>query len=285
MNYDDTNLPDSVRKENIRMHDRDSSIYDFRHPYMRDKKLQKRIIDEINQIDEALNRKNNIKVLDCGVGTGNLTIRCLEKGWQVTAVDISGGMLKVLSEKIKVDLSSRLSLVEADIDVYLADKINEFDVISFGATLHHLPDYLKTIKLSCRALKHGGVLYVTGEPAAVVNIRRAEIVLMRIDEYCNVFYKIIFRPRLIANIFARIFKFGSDEDNINESLAEFHADTGIDQNACLLQIEEEKLNIDRFEYYGMLGYKITRILASLLRIDQRSHFMLIARKNSAKGSH
>src|ERR1700730_6621130 len=37
--------------------------------------------------------------LDCGGGTGNLSLKLLERGWSVSVVDVSSDMLAVLSQK------------------------------------------------------------------------------------------------------------------------------------------------------------------------------------------
>jgi hypothetical protein len=64
-----SDLAEEVRQENIRMHDRDSRIYDMRHPYMRDKAFQASLQVYLSLITSLLASLESVKALDCGVET------------------------------------------------------------------------------------------------------------------------------------------------------------------------------------------------------------------------
>ena len=94
-------------------------------------------------------------ILDCGCGSGRDTKYFLEKGYKVTAIDGSEELCKRASELTGINVRK---LYFQDVDY-----INEFDGIWACASLLHvdikeLPDVF--LKL-CRALKEGGILYVS----------------------------------------------------------------------------------------------------------------------------
>lgn len=108
-----------------------------------------------------LNAKNEVKnVLEFGCGTGNITSELAQKGYAVTAVDLSEEMLTVADEKI-----AEQNL--ADVRFFMGDMSNfqigeEFDaVVSCCDSVNYLPDkeaVQNFIYCSQDALKSGGLL-------------------------------------------------------------------------------------------------------------------------------
>jgi len=272
-----SDLAEEVRQENIRMHDRDSRIYDTRHPYMRDKAFQASSKADLSLIISSLAPLESVKALDCGAGTGNLTLKFLDFGWRVTALDISSGMLEILRTKLTVG-GDCLETIEADAEEYLRGHECAFDVVAFGATLHHLPDYLTALELACKALKPGGILYVTGEPGLVEQISPWEYRLLRLDEYFNVFYKALCNPKHVLIVLRKILGAASI-DEVDESLAEFHVDAGINQELCRDVLKAYGMTLLCFERFGYFGFRLVRLLARLGRIDLCSQFKLLARRD------
>jgi ubiquinone/menaquinone biosynthesis C-methylase UbiE len=95
------------------------------------------------------------KVLDAGCGTGRNTVRFLEYGAEVTAVDVSAEMLKKLKNK-----KSLVKTIQADvIDLPLNDEL--FDIVVSNLVLGHLYWPEKAIAEFYRVLKNDGELYLT----------------------------------------------------------------------------------------------------------------------------
>jgi len=272
----DSELAKKVRQENIKMHDRDSQIYDMRHPYMRDKKFQESFKSDLALMASSLELVKSVRVLDCGAGTGNLTLKFLDFGWRVTALDISGGMLEALRAKV-TDGGDRLETVEADAEDYLRRQEGAFDVVAFGATLHHLPDYITVLKLACKALKPGGLLYVTGEPTLTTQVSFWEYRLLRLDEYFNVLYKMVSHPQHVLTVLGKVVALSRPEE-VDESLAEFHVDAGIDHDRCQSVLEASGLALLHLELFGYFGFRLNWLLARIGRVDLHSQFKLMARK-------
>jgi len=101
--------------------------------------------------------------LDFGCGTGNLTSKLLDLGWKVVAADISDSMLAILRQKLPEACSSgRLQILKiANKDLGFPD--GHFGMVVTYSVLHHLFDYMHTIKELCRVLDKGGVLYLDHE--------------------------------------------------------------------------------------------------------------------------
>lgn len=95
----------------------------------------------INIIIEAINEytnktKKDIKILDCGCGTGNYTDYLIKEGYYVISIDQNKSMLECLKNK---DLKNN-EIYEVDIKKKLPFDNNYFDVIIINQVLHHLND-------------------------------------------------------------------------------------------------------------------------------------------------
>jgi demethylmenaquinone methyltransferase/2-methoxy-6-polyprenyl-1,4-benzoquinol methylase len=94
-------------------------------------------------------------VLDVGAGTGRLTLPLVERGAQVTALDVSKNMLDVLKQK-----QSKVTTVVGDAeDLPFPDA--SFDVVTAAFLIVHLKDPRRFFDEVYRVLKPGGMFLVT----------------------------------------------------------------------------------------------------------------------------
>lgn len=107
-------------------------------------------------LDKYLSKRQNLKILDAGCGTG-AAFPYLKKFGQVIGVDISEDALKFARKRGRV--------IKANITA-LPFKNNSFDLITCFDVLYHLwvEDYRQAIKEFHRVLKPNGVLFLR-EPA------------------------------------------------------------------------------------------------------------------------
>ena len=103
------------------------------------------------------------KILDLGAGTGNLTLRLLEAGARVTAVDRNAAMLERLNEKC-AQYESRLVVLERDAGDLSPLESQSFDAINILLVLFAAEQPALVIREAWRVLRPGGCLVVT-EPA------------------------------------------------------------------------------------------------------------------------
>jgi len=101
-----------------------------------------------------------LRALDYGAGTGNVTHKLLALGYHVTACDISPDSLELL----KLEAKSEASLDTVTVDgSSLPFTDGQFDLVTLYSVLHHVPDYLRLIRGLIGVLKPGGTLFIDHE--------------------------------------------------------------------------------------------------------------------------
>lgn len=114
-----------------------------------------KLLDTVFQ-KAVLNKEKSIKVLEIGVGTGNLAKRFLDNNYNVIGIDQSREMLNVAKEKFP---NLRLRLGDF---LKIPFENNKFDVIVSTYAFHHLNDQEKTIAIEemFRVLKLDGSIVI-----------------------------------------------------------------------------------------------------------------------------
>ncbi|MFO0972656.1 MAG: class I SAM-dependent methyltransferase [Phycisphaerae bacterium] len=165
----DPTLAQRIRDDNRSLHDAPgyADFYDDQLALVRNPWEQRLFRDDLGRIAARLPRP--CRALDLGCGTGNLTLKLIELGADVTGVDLSAGMIARLQSKLQsrgVAEGARpgVRLIVSDVDAYLANVSQRFDLVCACSFLHHLPDYLATLTAAARAVAPGGCLYVAHEP-------------------------------------------------------------------------------------------------------------------------
>ena len=148
---------------NIKIHSVEAPIYDLIHTEIYGSSEQKRLIKRLKSA-QCLIEKNEKTALDFGAGTGNVTGKLLDLGYNVIAVDISPDMCRQLGFKYKKALiEQRLKIINTKIEDFNYE--HTFDLITCYSVLHHLPNYLFALERLCGLLKQGGVLFLDHEPS------------------------------------------------------------------------------------------------------------------------
>ncbi len=105
--------------------------------------------------------KGKPKILEIGAGTGRWTIPLLEKGFEVTATDISGNSLRILKTKaIKLHLEKNLTVVKNDFEKPIYKEY--FDAVFCFGVIHHLDPKKRNIIVRnvVKALKKDGNIFL-----------------------------------------------------------------------------------------------------------------------------
>ena len=120
---------------------------------------------------EKLGNLHGKKLLELGCGAGEASVYFAKKGADVTATDLSGGMLRVV-EKLAHKHGVTLKTHKTDADnIDLPDE--SFDIVYAANLLHHV-DIDRTLAEAKRVLKPGGI-FCSWDPIAhnpAINIYR-----------------------------------------------------------------------------------------------------------------
>lgn len=152
---------DSLNKQNIKYYDTEASTYDARRykntSGQRVDSFQKEILG-----DYFCELPNNANILELGCGTGRFLPFLSKKGFQLTGIDISTGMLEVAKERIKTEGISEVTLIKNEPGPLLF-YANTFDAIYSILVINLIKDYQNTFQEVARILKPGG-LFVFSVP-------------------------------------------------------------------------------------------------------------------------
>ena len=154
-------LQEQIHQANVTVHRFEAKYYEQLHPEVYSKQEQKRITTKLKTTDQQITN-NQRNALDVGAGTGNLTGKLLQMGYRVTATDISPDMCQTLKKKYSTYFSDKLTIINSPIEE-LNFSEGKFDLITFYSVLHHLPDYVTSLRNVSGFLKKGGVMYIDHE--------------------------------------------------------------------------------------------------------------------------
>jgi SAM-dependent methyltransferase len=173
---------DDILSANEAFHNLEADSYDSAQPYIRNQFAQRWFEQDIDRILNGLppDRKP-ARVLDCGAGTGNLSLKLLRRGCNVTSVDISHKMLTRLVSKARGAGLSAPTIVHSDVDSFLAGTAEQFDLICSSSFLHHLPDYRATYLSLVTHVRPQGFVYTSFEPMPLARLTVGQTLLSHFD--------------------------------------------------------------------------------------------------------
>lgn len=258
--------------------------YDTYETYLFDPALQQSLEDDLDKIGSHLSRLGHSpSCLDCGGGTGNLTLKMCKRGWAVTVVDVSGKMLNLLQGKARAQGYSP-TLIHKPIEEYLEATREPYDMVAFSSVLHHLYSYESVVERSLRRLNPGGVFYSNYDPLAPKSPFFARL----FDSFETTIAKALFDPAdVLPGIRRRLRKFFSRNDAefgravaSAGDLAEFHVRSGVDDSKILRLLQANQFSLVEHQRFATGRMNCTRALNRRLRLLES--FKIIAQRNSQK---
>jgi SAM-dependent methyltransferase len=214
--------------------------------------FQRLIEDDLRVIEKGLSgRKRGVRCLDCGGGTGNVTLKMLRLGWEVTVVDVSEQMLSILEGKVAA-AGRAATFVHDSIENYLSADTQCFDVISFSSVLHHLYAPLSVVERAAGGITRGGFFYSIFDPVPPSSAS-VEACFSSVD---TILAKIVHdRQDLLPGIGRRLKKFWTTPDSTYGravvspgDLAEYHARKGIDDALVARTLEQHGFRVELKRY-------------------------------------
>lgn len=244
--------------------------YDTYETYLFDPVLQQSLEDDLDRIGARLSRLGrSVSCLDCGGGTGNLTLKMCKRGWTVTVVDVSEKMLSLLHEKARAQ-GFYPALVHSTIEQYLETTHETYDLVTFSSVLHHLYSYLSVVERSVQRLRPGGVFYSNYDPLSRKHPFSARV----FESFETTIAKVLFDPRdVFPGILRRLRRFVSPNDpafgrvvTTAGDLAEFHVGSGVDDKQILQILQTNGFSVLEHKRFATGRTNFTRSLNNRLRL-------------------
>lgn len=110
------------------------------------------------QLLDSITFRKDMKVLDAGCGSGNLTFKIGERvpSGHVTAIDLSESMIKKCNEEVKLHPKNNIEFKVDGINDITFE--NEFDILFSNSVLHWISDINDAAERFYKALKYRGCI-------------------------------------------------------------------------------------------------------------------------------
>jgi ubiquinone/menaquinone biosynthesis C-methylase UbiE len=265
-------IQSEVIAANIEFYRRTAPEYDRYESCTFDHDLQRMLEADLDRmVKDRVSRGRTINCLDCGGGTGNLTLKMLRRGWTVTVVDISPEMLTILEKKL-ASKGFRATLVNEAIETFLDSTNESYDLIAFSSVLHHLYSYLSIISKTARKISPGGYFYSNFDPV----VPRFPRLVGFADSLDVIATKLLYnRSDFLPGVSRRIRKLMLRDDPLHGrrvagagDLAEYHAHTGVNDFRVLSALRENGLDIVEHARYAMGRTAFVRALSRQFHLHE-----------------
>ena len=269
-------VADRILRSNSEVHRVEAEFYDWIHPEVFGSYEQRQTNHDLDIIVSHLPKGRSIRVMDVGCGTGNITLKYLERGFDVRAVDLSPEMLGQLRAKIPAAKLSKVNLAEGNAEAAVSDPSTKgfYDIVSFSSVLHHLPDYMTVLSRALQQLRPGGFLWVCHEPLAIAteNAEAHAVFAGYIIKQADNLY-ILFRRALVYAWFAA--KHCRKPTRIDYSWSDYHARTGIAASTILKALESAGARVLLYESYNSRFSSILAACDHMLSVLPHQNFRFI----------
>ncbi len=243
-------IRDEVISANIAFYRDIAEKYDQYESCASEKYYQQMLDADLDKMQIQL-PAGSIHCLDCGGGSGNLTLKLLKRGWKVTVVDVSPHMLELSKAKVRAS-GYCAEFVNDSIENYLSCNDHFFSMITFSSVLHHLYSPVSVIKEVAMNVRPGGFFYSNFDPVRPSS-RFLETCFYNVD---TILAKALRdRKDLFPGVLRRIRKFRLTPDPAHSravgspgDLAEYHARTGLDERLIVETLEQQGFVVN-LEHY------------------------------------
>lgn len=244
----DTDNPEAeVISANIDFYREIAGKYDEYESCVQSEQLQEMLRADIVRMGTLLGPRNRkVHCLDCGGGSGNLSLKMLEMGWDVTVVDVSSNMLLLLEGRAQKS-GFHPVLVNSSIEAFLESSTDQYDIVSFNSVLHHLYSYLEIINRATDRIHPDGLFYSNFDPV----IPRG-FFLPKLFESADTILAKAFHDRsdFFPGITRRVRKAFRRSNGVHQravasagDLAEYHARSGVDDQKIIALLKNKDFSI------------------------------------------
>lgn len=175
-------------------------------------------------------------------------------------------MLDILHDRTK---NSSLKLVESDVNSFIYKCKEKYNVITFSSVLHHLPDYLETVKNTTKLLKDNGIIYITHEPKKQTYQKSSASLFWRVF---TIFDSLLFYALLLRLKGVKILR-------IDYTWSDYHSKQGIDSKEIIEYLRDNNFQIVYYEEYNVGKFAMFSIVDNKFN-RSKCLFKLIAKRTN-----
>ena len=273
---------EKVVEANRRFYSRFAKLYDATETCVTDAHAQSMLEADLDRVIKELDRHpTKINALDACGGSGNISLKLIRRGVNVTLADVSPELVEIFREKAS-RLSATPKTCVSEIKAFLDSNRETYDLIVFSSALHHLENIEDVLASAVRALKPGGFIFTVFDPVAVSTQKKLTRVILRLD---YILFKVFGQPgELLASVSRRVRRkiSGANKNDkqsiaLNEDtagvLAEYHVDTGIDDYALVSSIRKQGSQVVWHQRYGESRHALVRWIVR--RLGDATNFKLL----------
>lgn len=270
---------------NRRYYAASAAMYDATECCVTDARLQEALEADLDRALTLVGKDAaDVRALDACGGSGNISLKLLRRGVDVTLVDISPELQEIFRAKCAA-AGLRPRTVLADVGDFLAETDRVFDLIVFSSALHHLESIEPVLGAAFHRLSPNGVLFTTFDPVlqndlgfSTRTLQRAEYVAFKVFHQTRDLPSAILRrlKRMVSGVSPLEKSQAALDDSTAGMLAEYHLERGIDDVGLARQLEASGYRIVDHHRYVETRFRLTRHLIE--RTGDVTHFKLLLRK-------
>lgn len=275
-----------MAEANRRFYARIADLYDRTESCVADHAAQAALEADLDQVLAHLGQappNAPLKALDACGGSGNVALKLLARGLDVTVADISRELLDILERKAAA-AGHRAKTHCGEIAAFLESTDTAFDLVVFSSALHHLQDIDRVLTLVFRRLRPGGFLFTLHDPTARAQQGRLTPLLLRAEYFA---FKLFKQPGDVPAAAWRKLRRAlggkSGEAQLSDEnlgvVAEYHIRNGIDDLALVERLQRVGYQVVRHD--RLHGARFALVQAIVSRLGQPTGFKLLLRKPNA----
>ncbi|MCL6733474.1 class I SAM-dependent methyltransferase [Streptomyces neyagawaensis] len=213
-------------------------------PHIRHHTVRDRLIGDLHAlVHEVIDRNGQCRVVELGAGHGTFTDHLLAAGAQITVTEMSEPSAHLLRHRFQHN--PNVTVIH-DKDGTAACTAGPFDAVVCISVLHHIPDYLTTVKQLVENTVPGGAFFSAQDPLWYP--RRSPLSL-GLDRGAYFLWR-LGQGHLRRGIATRLRRIRGVYDDMNEAdMVEYHVvRNGVDEEALqgLLAPAFAKLEVQRY---------------------------------------
>ena len=253
-----------------------ANIYDKTETCVVSKRLQMMLQKDLDAILARINKPGQqIHALDACGGSGNVSLKLLNRNVNVTLCDISPELIEIFKEKCSKQGFTTYSAVCQEIGEYLSKTERRFDLIVFSSALHHIEDYASILQLSAKRLNPKGFIYTVFDH---VEWKFPTFQIIWIDW---LLYAVATYPKDLISSAAKKLTKKINRESFSETelgnLTEYHVRHGINDYSLVAFLRKIGLEVVVHQRYFDARHKLFRIL--LYAIRRYTGFKLLLKAN------